>query len=116
MSAIQQKAADIARTLNRDHFVPNVVAFDPMLVLVIAQILYQLVKLYQTCGASEETAVKRAMNPGILGRWRMSNIIKSKIQGGPYQAYYHQIKRAIEQSSEELTVGEMAAFYSEAKS
>jgi hypothetical protein len=116
MTAIEQKAREVALIMNRDQFVPRVVAFDPILVMTIAQILYQLVKMYQSCGASEETAVKRAMDPGVIGRWRLSNIIKAKLKGTGNEHQYHHIKKAIEQSNKTLTVHDMSMFYSEAKS
>jgi hypothetical protein len=111
---LDDKALEICQILNKD---PEVKTFDPATIMLVISILTQLVKLYRAwpCRYSPEDAVKAAMSPGPIAKWRMGNVIKSQIEEQNYQgsASYHDIKAAILASGGNLTVSEMQAFYQE---
>jgi hypothetical protein len=111
---LDDKAIEVCQILDNEL---QVKTFDPATIMLIVSILTQLVKLYRSwpCKHSPEEAVKAAMNPGVIGKWRMGGVIKAQMQSHGYQgaASYHDIKQAILASGEGMTLPEMKAFYQE---
>lgn len=87
--------------------------FDPMLILIVISIIYNLIKLYIICGYSYRKAIDKAMNPGIIGRLHMGNVLKKELrrENGKYAHLYHPLKEALQESAKSYTEEEMEYLY-----
>ena len=113
MSVTQRKAAEIANLATKGQ---NATAIDPLtLILVIAQILDQLAKMYIECRKTPEEAVAdaQAVGSGNLMTWlkrrKLWKVVKAA--GLPSNSNPVDIYDSILLVGETTTINEMAAIY-----
>lgn len=86
MGIIQDKAKAIAEDMHKNE-VAHHLAFDPMLILTLVGIVFQLVKAYQECKKTPTQTQASIANPGILEKWRLRRIVKTSIDD--HEMYDH---------------------------
>jgi hypothetical protein len=77
MSVIEDKAQKVARKLEP---VDPGFAFDPAMILVIAQVVMEVIKAIQACKKPPAELPAMAKRPGVLGRWHVRRAIQKEMK------------------------------------
>ncbi len=78
MSIIKDKANLIAADMERNS-IERRVAFDPTIIITVAQVIYYLIKAYKACNQTPKQASISMKNAGILERFRLRRAIRHQI-------------------------------------
>lgn len=114
MSVIQEKAASIASSL-RDENVEEKIAFDPMTILVIIQVIGAIVKMWQDCRATPAQAAASSRDLNVLERLRLRRAIRHCVRDEDFnRAVGTQLFNAIKNAGTAVTEEEIQAMYDEA--
>lgn len=88
-------------------------SFDPATLILIASILIELFKIWQTCRKSKEEQLKVAKNPSMMERLIVRNVVR-KSMGGEFGRSGRAMTKAILKNGSEATVELIEALNQEA--
>ncbi len=110
-TTIEKKASEISEQLVQVEGISHAIAFDPLLLLALIQVIISLISFYKKCW-SEKTALASMQNPGMFERMRLRWTVSSKLQT-QFQHLKEKIIGAVRQVGNRTTEEEVTQMYKE---
>eukprot|EP00697_Spironema_sp_BW2_P002159 gnl/Spiro4/12900_TR6833_c0_g1_i1.p2 gnl/Spiro4/12900_TR6833_c0_g1~~gnl/Spiro4/12900_TR6833_c0_g1_i1.p2 ORF type:complete len:125 (-),score=17.15 gnl/Spiro4/12900_TR6833_c0_g1_i1:689-1063(-) len=120
MSLLEEKAAEVAGYMrdSEDSPVSDVVAFDPITILMIISILLSCIQIWQRCGATPVIAAEN-IKDSALSRGQIRRLIRAesrKISGRAEQKEFRaSMTDAVHKMASKLTVQDMEKLFADAE-